>query len=56
MIEVRVLIENFQDKENRHLGLLQPGFKYQITKERAKELSKKGIVEIVKSKSNKEEE
>lgn len=56
MIEVRVLIPNFQDKENRYLGLLQPGYKYLITKERAKELAKKGIVEIVKSKSNKKEE
>lgn len=55
MIEVTVLIENFLDIENRHLGLLQPGYKYEVTKERAKELSDKKIVEIVKSKSNKEE-
>ncbi len=51
MIEVKVLIPNFLDKENRNLGLLQPGYTYSITKERAKELAKKGIVEIVKSKS-----
>ncbi len=55
MVEVRVLIPNFRDRENKHLGLLQPGYKYQITKERAQELSDKGIVEIVKPKSNKEE-
>lgn len=52
MIEVKVLIENFKDKENKQLGLLQPGFKYPITKERAKYLSEKGIVEIIKPKKD----
>lgn len=52
MIEVKVLIENFKDKENKQLGLLQPGFKYPITKERAKYLSEKGIVEIINPKKD----
>lgn len=52
MIEVKVLIENFEDKENKQLGLLQPGFKYSITKERAKYLSENGIVEIIKPKKD----
>ena len=52
MIEVKVLIENFKDEENKQLGLLQPGFKYSITKERAKYLSEKGIVEIIKPKKD----
>lgn len=55
MVEVEVLIENFKDKENKHLGLLQPGYKYLITKERAKELVNKKIVKIVENKKNKEE-
>lgn len=55
MIEVEVLIENFRDKENKQLGLLQPGYKYKITKERAKELSEKKIVAIVKEVKSKEE-
>ncbi len=44
MIEVEVLIENFKDKENKHLGLLQPGDVYKVTKERYEELSKQGIL------------
>lgn len=44
MIEVEVLISNFKDKENKHLGLLQPGYVYKVTKERYEELSKQGIV------------
>lgn len=55
MVEVKVLIKNFKDKENKHLGLLQPGYKYSITKERAKYLSEKGIVEIIKEKEGKKE-
>lgn len=55
MVEVEVLIENFKDKENKHLGLLQPGYKYPITKERAKYLSEKGIVKITKEKEGKKE-
>lgn len=47
MVEVEVKIHNFEDKENKMLGLLQPGYKYEITKERAKYLSEKGIVEII---------
>lgn len=55
MVEVEVLIENFKDKENKHLGLLQPGYKYPITKKRAKYLSEKGIVKITKEKEGKKE-
>ena len=44
MIEVEVLIHNFEDKETKHLGLLQPGYIYEITKERYIFLSSKGIV------------
>lgn len=55
MIDVKVLINNFRDKENESLGLLQSGYVYKVTKKRATELSKKGIVEIIKTKENKEE-
>ncbi len=55
MIEVKVLIPNFQDKNNKQLGLLQPGYIYKITKERATELSNKGIVEIIKNKKESKE-
>ncbi len=56
MIEVRVIIPNFRDKENKELGLLQPGYKYPITKERAEYLVKKGCVEIInKPKDHKKE-
>ena len=48
MVEVEVLIHNFKDKENKQLGLLQPGYRYHIKKERYEELSKKGIVKLVK--------
>ncbi len=48
MVEVEVLIPNFKDKENKQLGLLQPGHKYSISKERYVELSKKGIVKLFK--------
>lgn len=54
MVEVKVIIPNFKDKENRQLGLLQPGYKYSITKERAEDLSKLGYVEIIKQKEIKE--
>lgn len=54
MIEVEVLIKNFRDKENKQLGLLQSGYKYSISKERAKELANKGIVKIVEMKKSKE--
>ncbi len=47
MVEVVVKIHNFEDRENRNLGLLQPGYKYAVTKERAKYLSDRGIVEII---------
>ena len=53
MVEVKVLIPNFEDKQNKKLGLLQPGYKYSVTKERAEYLSKLGYVEIIK-KENKE--
>lgn len=56
MVKVKVLISNFKDKENKHLGLLQKGYEYEVTKERAKILSDKKIVEIVKPpKKDKEE-
>lgn len=55
MIEVEVLIENFRDKENKQLGLLQPGYRYQVRKERAKELANKKIVRIIENKKSKEE-
>lgn len=48
MVEVEVQISNFKDKENKQLGLLQPGYKYPISKERYVELSKKGIVKLSK--------
>ena len=48
MIEVEVKIPNFKDKENKQLGLLQPGHVYKISKERYEELSKQGIVEKYK--------
>lgn len=54
MVEVKVLIPNFEDKENKKLGLLQPGYKYSVTKERAEYLSKLGYVEIIRQKENKE--
>lgn len=44
MIKVEVQIPNFEDKENKQLGLLQPGYIYEVTKERYEELSKQGIV------------
>lgn len=50
MIEVKVLISNFRDINNKQLGLLQPGYVYKVTKERANELASKGIVEIIKNK------
>lgn len=57
MVEVVVKIHNFEDEENRDLGLLQPGYKYEITKERAKYLSDRGIVEIIsKTKKDKDVE
>lgn len=60
MKKVRVLIHNFEDKENKNLGLLQPGYEYEVTDERAKVLVNKKIVEAIKGKSenkeNKEEE
>ena len=57
MKKVRVLIHNFEDKKNKNLGLLQPGYEYEVTDERAKELVNKKIVEIIKDKpENKEEE
>lgn len=56
MIEVKVIIPNFRDKEHKELGLLQPGYKYSITKERAEYLAKKGCIEIMnKPKENKKE-
>lgn len=60
MKKVRVLIHNFEDKENKNLGLLQPGYEYEVTDERAKVLVNKKIVEVIKdkpeNKENKEEE
>lgn len=60
MKKVRVLIHNFEDKENKNLGLLQPGYEYEVTDERTKVLVNKKIVEVIKGKSenkeNKEEE
>lgn len=60
MKKVRVLIHNFEDKENKNLGLLQPGYEYEVIDERAKVLVNKKIVEVIKGKSenkeNKEEE
>ena len=69
MVEVRVLINNFKDKENYNkritiirngkeqmiqFTLLQKGDIYKITKERATYLIEKGIVELYKEQKKQE--
>lgn len=69
MIEVEVLIPNFKDKENFSKEmiifrnnkeikvtneLLQPGDRYNISKERAEYLSKKNVIRLYKKPKKKE--